>query len=77
MRLAAHPLGNRFLRSGLKLKPGSSALGPTVARMTNLLRKLDRTELAEQEAEESFRRRLPGLQAEAKVPKRPAFGRHF
>jgi hypothetical protein len=41
MRLAAHPLGNKLLRSGLKLKPGSTALGPTVARLANLLRKID------------------------------------
>jgi hypothetical protein len=50
MRLAAHPLGNKLLRSGLKLKPGSSALAPTVARLTNLLRQMDRKELAEQKA---------------------------
>ncbi len=42
VRMAAHPLGNRLLRTGIGLKPGSTAIGPIAARVVNLARQLDR-----------------------------------
>lgn len=44
-KMAAHPLGSKLMRTGIKLKPGSTSLVPITARLVNLARKLEREEL--------------------------------
>ncbi len=48
-KLAAHPLGSKLITSGIKLKPGSTTLAATTARIVNLLNTIDRQE-AQQKA---------------------------
>lgn len=57
-KLAAHPLGNRLVTSGIKLKPGSTSLVPITARMINLARQIDREEITKIEREKQRGRAL-------------------
>jgi hypothetical protein len=43
-KMAAHPLGSKLLRTGIRLKPGSTSLVPITARLINLANKIDKDE---------------------------------
>lgn len=43
-KMAAHPLGSKLVRIGIRLKPGAGPLVPIAARLINLANKIDRDE---------------------------------
>ncbi len=68
-KLAGHPLGSRLLATGIKLKPGSTALVGNMARIINLARQIDREEITVVEKARRLKRHIRGAPARREARK--------